>query len=834
MKSRNQYFSSGFYFSESIETSGELQTSSEPRSRESADAYGAGQIQILEGLEAVRKRPGMYIGDTSTAGLHHLVYELVDNCIDEFLAGHGSTIDIALHLDGSVTVSDNARGIPTDQHSEGRTALEVVMTVLHAGGKFNNSVYKVSGGLHGVGASVVNALSSECRVEVRQKGKVFEQTYNKGVPTGPVRVVGESNLTGTRTTFKPDSTIFETLEFSFDVLAGRLRELSFLNKGVCIRITDEINDRTTEFKYDGGLVSFVEFLNRNKTPIHDKPIHVLETRDEVEVEVALQWNDGYTESIFAYANNINTIEGGTHLTGMRSALTRVVNQLAQNEKAVQALKEGLASEDIREGLTAVLHVKLSEPQFEGQTKSKLGNSRVRTVVESMLNERLAEFFHENPEVAKKVVLKMVDAARARIAARKARELTRRKGALDMGGLPGKIADCQEKDPAKCELFIVEGDSAGGSAKQGRDRKTQAVLPLRGKILNVEKASADRMLGNQEIRNLVQALGTSIGRVDFDISKIRYHKIIVMTDADVDGAHIRTLLLTFFYRQMPEIIQRGYLYIAQPPLYKFKKSKVERYLKDDSELESFLMENALSESVVTDAGNTVIEPTIVKNMCRCVERFDRVFGGLARRRGEFFMTQVVQSSSVSADIFGDEAKLTGFLSELKETFKARGFLEFTVSFDAEYNGHVAQIVARVDGQTFRFKFDREFVNSGDFKELRDLQKQLTAGFAFPLSISAGGSTAKEAKSAGGWIELHKMLNRSGRQGANIQRYKGLGEMNAEQLWETTMNIDSRKLLRVEIEDAIAADDLFSMLMGDEVPPRKEFIETNALHVRNLDF
>jgi DNA gyrase subunit B len=839
MKSLNTTRLGRLLSSESIESTGEIHSSSERAPREPADVYGAGQIQILEGLEAVRKRPGMYIGDTATAGLHHLVYELVDNSIDEFLAGHGNTIDIHLHLDGSVTVADNARGIPTEVHSEGRTALEVVMTVLHAGGKFNNSVYKVSGGLHGVGASVVNALSSDCRVEVRQKGKVYEQTYKQGIPTGPVRVVGESSTTGTRTTFKPDATIFETVEYSFDVLAGRLRELSFLNKGVGIRIVDEINDRQAEFRYDGGLRSFVEFLNRNKNPIHDRIVHVHESRDDVEVEVALQWNDGYTESVFSYANNINTIEGGTHLTALRSSLTRVINQLAQNEKAVQQLKEGLASEDIREGLTAVLHVKLSEPQFEGQTKSKLGNSKVRTAVEGLLNERLGEFFHENPDVAKKVVGKMVDAARARIAARKARELTRRKGALDMSGLPGKIADCQEKDPALCELFIVEGDSAGGSAKQGRDRKTQAVLPLRGKILNVEKASADRMLANQEIRNLVQALGTSIGRVDFDISKIRYHKIIVMTDADVDGAHIRTLLLTFFYRQMPEVIQRGYLYIAQPPLYKFKKNKVERYLKDDSELEAFLLENALSDLAVVDAKGATIEPHVVKNMCRCVERFDRVHGALGRRRGGHFIDEVLgvsKDNPIGVELFSQEASLKAFLDGLSATFKKRGFLDHTILFDAEYNAFYAQIVARVDGQTFRFRFDRDFVNAGDFKELRDLHRQLTEGFSFPLTLSMASATGtqKEPKTVDGWIDLHKQLNRLGKQGASIQRYKGLGEMNAEQLWETTMNIETRKLLRVEIEDAIEADDLFSMLMGDDVPPRKEFIETNALQVRHLDF
>lgn len=817
-----------------VESSGtaaaEATAAATPAAASESPTYNANQIQILEGLEAVRKRPGMYIGDTNVNGLHHLVYELVDNSIDEFLAGHGSGIEVYLHLDGSVTVGDDARGIPTDMHSEGRTALEVVMTVLHAGGKFDNNVYKVSGGLHGVGASVVNALSAHCKVEVRQKGKVHLQEFRCGVPAGPLQITGTTELTGTRTTFWPDTTIFETTQYNFDLLSGRLRELAFLNKGICIRIFDEINDRQAEFKFDGGLRSFVEFLNRNKNVIHPHPIYVSVERENCDVEVALQWNDGYTESMYSYANNINTVEGGTHLTGFRSALTRVVNQIAASDKNVQSLKEGLSADDIREGLTGVVHVKIPDPQFEGQTKSKLGNSRVRTVVESLLNEKFSEFFQEHPDVAKRVVSKMVDAARARIAARKARELTRRKGALDMSGLPGKIADCQEKDPALCELFIVEGDSAGGSAKQGRDRKTQAVLPLKGKILNVEKASADKMLSNQEIRILVQALGTSIGREDFDVSKLRYHKVVLMTDADVDGAHIRTLLLTFFYRQMREIIERGYLYIAQPPLYKYKKGKSERYLKDETELEKFLFDSALSDAKIEDATGKPIDITVVRNMLTCVERYNRIFSILSRRRSAQTVEFLVSHTDLTPAMFFDKEKITAFIAELTERISAIGHIQTQVTFDTEHNRYFAQVNIQVAGKPMRFRLDSDFVESNEFSELKKLRLLLMTGFEFPLRYSV----EKKSKSLAHWVEMHEYLLAEGRSGSYIQRYKGLGEMNAEQLWDTTMNSDTRVLLRVEIEDAIAADDLFSMLMGDEVPPRKEFIELNALSVRNLDF
>ncbi len=797
------------------------------------DGYSSSTITVLEGLEAVRKRPGMYIGNTSSVGLHHLIYEVVDNSIDEYLAGFGNLIEITLHLDGSATVSDNARGVPVDKHPTGKSALEVVMTVLHAGGKFNNDVYKTSGGLHGVGASVVNALSSYCRVEVKKNGSVYEQEYRCGIPVADVKKIGDTHLTGTKTTFKPDSTIFEeTTEFSFDYLSGRLRELSFLNKGICIRLIDEIKDKTEEFKYDGGLISFVEYLNRSKTVIHSKIIYMLTDKEDTSVELALQWNDGYSENVYSYANNINTAEGGTHLTGLRSALTRVVNNLTTNDKNTQNLKEGLSPEDIREGLTAVVHVKLRDPQFEGQTKNKLANSRIRTLVESSLNEKLTEYFHENPDIAKKIVAKIVDAARARIAARKARELTRRKSALDLGGLPGKIADCQDRDPVNCEIFIVEGDSAGGSAKQGRDRKIQAVLPLFGKILNVEKATTDKMLSNQSVRLLVQALGTGLGRHegDVDIAKLRYHKVVIMTDADVDGAHIRTLLLTFFYRQMKEIIARGHLYIAQPPLYKYKKQKTERYLKDDSELEKFLLENTLQDATIYDANEKILEQSIVKNMFFCVERRSKLLSILSRRRSNVVMDYLSHSNnSFNKEIFYQKSGFEEAITHFSDHLAKQGHTSYKIDFDTEHNRYFSTIDFQLSGKPFHFKLDFDFVSSTEFEELKKLSTQLESTFALPLKYAHD----KKTKVLLTWTELHNFLLTEGKSGSYIQRYKGLGEMNAEQLWETTMRPDTRQLLQVTIEDAVAADGIFTMLMGDDVPPRKEFIETNALNVRNLD-
>lgn len=796
------------------------------------DGYGSSNITVLEGLEAVRKRPGMYIGNTGTVGLHHLIYEVVDNSIDEFLAGHGSQIEITLHLDGSVTVADNARGIPVDKHPSGKSALEVVMTVLHAGGKFDNEVYKTSGGLHGVGASVVNALSSICRVEVKKNGGVYEQEYKCGIPQYNVRRIGDTTGHGTTTTFKPDPTIFqETTEFSFDFLSGRLRELSFLNKGICIKLIDEVKDKSQEFKYDGGLVSFVEYLNRSKVVVHPKPIYMCVDKEETVIEIALQWNDSYSESVYSYANNINTIEGGAHLTGLRGALTRVVNQLASSDKAAQNLKEGLSPEDIREGLTGVVHVKLRDPQFEGQTKHKLANSRIRTLVESSLNERLSDYFHENPDVAKKIVSKIVDAARARIAARKAKELTRRKSALDLGGLPGKIADCQDRDPANCELFIVEGDSAGGSAKQGRDRKIQAVLPLKGKILNVEKATTDKMLSNQEIRLLVQALGTGIGRHDneVDISKLRYHKIVIMTDADVDGAHIRTLLLTFFYRQMKEVIKRGHLYIAQPPLYKYKKQKTERYLKDDGELEKFLVETAMQDASILDGNDKTLEMSVVKNMLTCVERRNKITSILSRRRSSVVVNFIAASEKLTPEIFYQKTEFEKLVETIKLHVIKYGHVHVKVDFDSEHNRYYAIFDLQLSGKPYHFKLDFEFISSSEFEELKKLTFQLEKTFALPLKYSHD----KKSRTIISWVELREFLLSDGKNGAYIQRYKGLGEMNAEQLWETTMQPSSRQFLQVTIEDAMAADDIFSMLMGDDVPPRKEFIESNALNVRNLD-
>lgn len=796
------------------------------------DGYGSSNITVLEGLEAVRMRPGMYIGSTGFVGLHHLVYEVIDNSIDEYLAGFGDTIDVILHLDGSVTISDNARGIPVDMHPSGKSALEVVMTVLHAGGKFNNDIYKTSGGLHGVGASVVNALSSYCRVEVKKNGGVYEQEYAEGIPQYDTRRIGDTTNSGTTTTFKPDAKIFqETTEMSFDHLSSRFRELAFLNKGICIRLTDEVHDKFQEFKYEGGLVSFIEYLNRNKTVIHTKPFYADTEKEDTSVEVALQWNDSYAESVYTYANNINTLEGGTHLTGLRAALTRVVNQLTSTDKNVQGLKEGLTPEDIREGLTAVIHVKLRDPQFEGQTKNKLANARIRSLVEGLVGDKLTEFFHENPDIAKKIVLKIVDAARARIASRKAKELTRRKGALDFGGLPGKIADCQERDPALCELFIVEGDSAGGSAKQGRDRKIQAVLPLFGKILNVEKSTIDKMLSNQSIRLLVQALGTGIGRQegDIDVTKIRYHKVIIMTDADVDGAHIRTLLLTFFFRQMREIIERGYLYIAQPPLYKYKKGKSERYLKDDLELEKFLLDSALQDATVMDAKQNVIDHSTVKNMMVYVERRERLLSLLARRRTSIVVNTLASQDIWTTELFYKKQQFEEACQGIVDIVKEVGHVSYRIDFDEEHNRYFSTFDVQISGKPHHFKIDFDLIHSFEFEELKRLSKNLKTTFDLPVAYRKD----KKNLSFETWNDLRQYFLTEGRAGSYIQRYKGLGEMNAEQLWDTTMRPETRQLLRVNIDDAMAADDIFSMLMGDEVPPRKEFIETNALNVKNLD-
>ena len=786
--------------------------------------YGADKIQILEGLEAVRKRPAMYIGSTSTQGLHHLVYELVDNAIDEALAGYCDAIQVIIHLDGSVTVEDNGRGIPTDMHpTEGRSAAEVVLTVLHAGGKFDNTSYKVSGGLHGVGSSVVNALSDRLELEIRRNGKVFTQSYRKGVPQAPLTITGETKKRGTKITFFPDGEIFETTEFSFDVLSKRLRELAFLNAGVRIKIHDERSEKDHDFFYEGGIKSFVEYLNKNKNTVNPDPIYVRGERSGVDIEIAMQYNDSYDEKVFSFANNINTHEGGTHLIGFKAALTRTMNTYANANNLLKNVKVAISGEDLREGLTAVISVKISQPQFEGQTKTKLGNSEVKGYVETLMNEKLAVYLEENPQMAKKILEKSIDAARAREAARKARELTRRKGALEIGTLPGKLADCQEKDPALCELFLVEGDSAGGSAKQGRDRKYQAILPLKGKILNVEKARFDKMLASQEIRTLISALGTSIGKEDFDMAKLRYHRIIIMTDADVDGSHILTLLLTFFFRQMMELIERGYLYIAQPPLYKIKRGRKEQYLKNEAALQNYLLEEGTEDMTLrlgTDQrmyrGKQIIP--ILSQLIDYNSLFDKV---VKKGINEILLRMFLKCGIKNG--FEEIADLVPQLPRLKEAFP-----------DIDY--HV-----QPDGSSVLFSFgnirvraDQQvigIINSYEYGMLVDHHKRVVSVIGSgPAAVLAEEKVLLETERQ---EELLSFFLETAKKGLYIQRYKGLGEMNPEQLWETTMHQENRVLLQVKIEDAVAAEEIFTVLMGDQVEPRRDFIEQNALNVSNLD-
>jgi len=796
--------------------------------------YGAEQIKVLEGLEAVRKRPAMYIGSTGPGGLHHLVYEIVDNSVDEALAGHCSRVDVIIHVDGSVTVEDNGRGIPVDWHKgENKSAAEVVMTVLHAGGKFENSAYKVSGGLHGVGASVVNALSESLDLEIFRDGKVYHQKYERGNPVTQLVVTGETKRKGTKIRFKPDAKIFETTEYSFDILSQRLRELSFLNKGLLIIIEDERNGKKNEFEYKGGIVSFVEHLNKNKVPLHD-PIYIEGDRDTVHIEVAMQYNDSYSENTYTFANNINTYEGGTHLIGFKSALTRTVNSYITANNLLKGLKENLEGDDIREGLTVVISVKIPNPQFEGQTKMKLGNSEVKGYVESLVNERLAMFLEENPTVAKKIVEKAVDAARAREAARKAKELTRRKGALDGCSLPGKLADCQERDPAKSELYLVEGDSAGGSAKQGRERKSQAILPLKGKILNVEKARFDKMLTSQEIRTLITAMGTGIGKEDFDVAKLRYHTVIIMTDADVDGAHIRTLLLTFFYRQMPAIIENGHLYIAQPPLYRVKKGKEEKYIKDELLLKEHLLELA-TDKINLKTGKVSVGGSGLASIVKGINRFFDLLSKFENRRVE---KGVIASAAVmqglSEESLRDKGSLEGMLGGLKELatkeFPDLTSLDLSIDSDIEHNAFRITATAKRSGLLTDTVIDTNLISSPEFLELKGLSQGFSALGAPPYTLEIDGSVVAKLDNLRSLVAAVEDI---GKKGLYIQRYKGLGEMNPEQLWETTMNPEKRHLLKVTIEDAIAADGMFTVLMGDQVEPRRRFIEENALDVTNLD-
>src|SRR5213083_1899069 len=793
---------------------------------ETGSAYGAANIKVLEGLEAVRKRPGMYIGDTSERGLHHLVFEVVDNSVDEALVGHCTRIAVTIHIDSSVTVDDNGRGIPVEMHeAEGVSAAQVVMTKLHAGGKFDKAAYKVSGGLHGVGVSVVNALSETLEMEVRRAGKVYFQRYHRGEPEAPIEETGVTDQRGTKITFNPDPLIFETTSFSFDILSQRLRELAFLNRGIHITIDDERDQKSHEFLYEGGIVSFVQHLNKAKTPIHPDVVYLQGARDGIEIEIALQWNEGYAENVYAFANNINTIEGGTHLVGFKSALTRTIN--------AYGVANGILKKD-GEGLTAVISVKVPEPQFEGQTKTKLGNSEVKGTVEALVNDRLAIYFEEHPAEARRIVLKGLEAARVREATRKAKELARRKGALDGGGLPGKLADCQERDPALSELFIVEGDSAGGSAKQGRDRRNQAILPLRGKILNVEKARFDKMLSSQEIRLLITALGAGVGKEDKDLSKLRYHTIILMCDADVDGAHIRTLLLTFFYRHYQEIIERGHLFIAQPPLYRVKRGRTQQYLKDEFGLEDYLIELGAGDMTLRGQGGPAIAGTPLKQLVKKAIRLEKVLDVLERKgRNRHVVTALARQPAMDASVLTDEAGLRQVVAAAEAYLKvaAPDLVPVSFSFEQDREHACLSLIAstRTNGAAHRNLIDRELCLSPEFEELRRLARELAAAGEPPYTIGEG----EAAELVPNLQQAVARVMAQARKGLEIQRYKGLGEMNASQLWETTMSPESRTLLQVKIEDGYEADEIFSTLMGDEVEPRRKFIEANALNVRFLD-
>jgi DNA gyrase subunit B len=797
--------------------------------------YGAASITVLEGLEAVRKRPGMYIGDTAVYGLHHLVYEVVDNSVDEALAGVCTNIDVVIHVDNSISVLDDGRGIPVGPHPTvtGMDTVDVVMTKLHAGGKFENSAYKVSGGLHGVGVSCVNALSEWLKLEIQRDGKVYEQKYARGIPQQQVAPIGETAGHGTKVWFKPDTTIFEVIEFNFETLSQRLREMAFLNAGLTISITDERTSKSHQFKFDGGIVSFVEYLNKSKQALHEQPIYFRAEKDSVALEIAMQWNDGYDERIYTFANNINTHEGGSHLSGFKSALTRTLNSYADKSQQWKDLKETPTGEDAREGLAAVISVKLPSPQFEGQTKTKLGNSEIKGLVEQMVNDQLATFLEENPKIAKTVVGKIGDACRARIAARKARETVRRKGVLDGASLPGKLADCQSRDPSESELYIVEGDSAGGSAKQGRDRRNQAILPLRGKILNVEKARFEKMLTSTEIVTLITALGTGIGREDYEPNKVRYHRIILMTDADVDGSHIRTLLLTFFYRQMPELIQNGYLYIAQPPLYKITRNKKDRYLKDDDNLNRYLLRIAAERIRVQAEGEELTGEKLERVMEKVIG-YQRRLEKLALRRDPRIIDALVQAARVDAPTLLDLDGLNAEVEKMVEYCQSRypdvlAQLKVFRKDDPEHHAKKLVFKTEVNGAPKETVIDHAFLSSPEYQELCEMRAVFLALGAPPYTVHTEDGEVRSYTVQ----EVLAAVQQDARRGLGIQRYKGLGEMNPEQLWETTMNPATRTLLQVRIEDAVESDEIFSLLMGEAVEPRREFIERNALEVQNLD-
>jgi DNA gyrase subunit B len=795
-----------------------------PGAKGAGHKYDATSIKVLGGIEAVRKRPAMYIGSTGELGLHHLVWEVVDNSVDEAMAGFCDEINVTVHDDNSVTVVDNGRGIPVDMHAtEKKPAAEVVMTVLHAGGKFDSDTYKVSGGLHGVGVSVVNALSDWLELEIWRDGEVWEQTYEKGIPTSKLKSSGKTRKTGTKITFHADPSIFDKTIYSFDTLSQRLRELAFLNKGLKITLDDERNGKKAEFRFTGGIAEFVKHLNRGKTTLHDTPIYMEGKRGQVDIEIALQYNDSYAENIFSFANTINTVDGGSHLAGFRSALTRTLNYYASSTGMIKEQKDEVSinGDDVREGLVAVVSVKLPQPQFEGQTKGKL-NSDIKGLVEQLVNEKLGEYFDKHSSIARKIIGKCIDAARAREAARKARELTRRKSALDSSGLPGKLADCQERDPSRCELFLVEGESAGGSAKGGRDRRYQAILPLKGKILNVEKARYDKMLGHEEIRCIITALGTGIGKDDFDAAKLRYHKVILMTDADVDGSHIRTLLLTFFFRHMRELIEKGNIFIAQPPLYRVKRGKMDRYIRDEREFARELMKRATEEHIVKGKTGKSLEGGELTQFLLNIQEYDQVAAKLGRRLREPKLVDILAASDLEKKTdFADKKKLQELVKQIE---KAKLELESKITFDEEHSLH--ELLLTNGGER---KINWALAATAEYKRLRTLRQAIEENDRPPFTIQHNGDKVTKDNSSA----LLGYVLEDAKKEFTITRFKGLGEMNPEQLWATTMNAETRTLLQVRLEDAVAAEDIFSTLMGENVEQRRKFIEENALDVVNLD-